>query len=275
MATARKAPARTAATKPSRAAANATRTPARAPQATATRAAPASGASRTSSAVRSSASVRTVVEHGPKDKKVVAFAVDWPGWSRGASSAELALETLAAYRDRYRPIAVAAGMRKEFDAQRSIRVVEDKVGTGSTDFWGISFSPSSLEDDPMELAQFTRTLRLLRACWAYFDDVSTRVSPELRKGPRGGGRDRDHIIRHTVRVESEDFAKRIGVTVEENGAIPTKARAAYRDAYVEAMRAYREGELKPMRSWTLAFLMRHSAFHTMDHAWEMEDKDLT
>ena len=43
-----------------------------------------------------------------------------------------------------------------------------------------------------------------------------------------------------------------------------------------AMRAYNAGEAKrPMRSWTLPFLIRHSAFHTLDHAWEMEDKDLS
>jgi hypothetical protein len=42
------------------------------------------------------------------------------------------------------------------------------------------------------------------------------------------------------------------------------------------MRAYNAGEVaKRMRSWTLPFLIRHSAFHTLDHAWEMEDKDLT
>ena len=53
--------------------------------------------------------VRTVVERGPKDKKSVAFAVDWPGWSRGARSAEVALATLEAYRDRYRTVAGVAG----------------------------------------------------------------------------------------------------------------------------------------------------------------------
>ena len=25
----------------------------------------------------------------------------------------------------------------------------------------------------------------------------------------------------------------------------------------------------------MAFLIRHAAFHTLDHAWEMEDRDLT
>jgi hypothetical protein len=98
----------------------------------------------------------------------------------------------------------------------------------------------------------------------------------MRKGPRGGGRDRDTIIRHTIRVESEDFAKKVGLMVSEHGALGPGALAPYRSAYLEAMRAYQRGEAKrAMRSWTLAFLVRHSAFHNMDHAWEMEDKDLS
>ena len=48
-----------------------------------------------------------------------------------------------------------------------------------------------------------------------------------------------------------------------------------REAYVAAMRDYNGGKGKRMRSWTLPFLIRHSAFHVIDHAWEMEDKDLT
>jgi hypothetical protein len=41
---------------------------------------------------------RTVLERGPKGKKAVAFAVDWPGWSRGAKTPELAPELLESYR---------------------------------------------------------------------------------------------------------------------------------------------------------------------------------
>jgi hypothetical protein len=92
--------------------------------------------------------VRTVIEHGTKDKRSAAFSLDWPGWSRGAKTPELALETLESYRARYRPITVLAGMAPEFDAAGPLEIVEDRVGTGSTDFWGISFSPSSTEQDP-------------------------------------------------------------------------------------------------------------------------------
>ena len=220
--------------------------------------------------------IRTVLERGPKGKKAVAFAVDWPGWSRGAKTTDQALATLESYRERYRPVAVAAGLGGEFDAAGPLDIVEDRVGTGSTDFWGISFSPSSLERGPMDEAELERKIAVLQACWAYFDDVAARVSPELRKGPRGGGRDRDRIIAHTIRTESEDFAKSVGLRVPERAALTPDGLRTYRVAYLEAIRAYQRGEVnRPMRSWTLQFLLRHSAYHTMDHAWEMEDKDLS
>jgi hypothetical protein len=220
--------------------------------------------------------VRTVIEHGKKDKRSVAFSLDWLGWSRGAKSAALAFETLESYRERYRPIADLAGMAREFDAAGPLEIVEDRVGTGSTDFWGISFYPSSTEHGQMSEAELERKITLLQACWAFFDGVAERVSAEMRKGPRGGGRDRHRIIRHTIRTESEDFAKQVGLRIPEEGALTPEGLRNHRETYVAAMRAYNAGEItKRMRNWTLPFLIRHSAFHTLDHAWEMEDKDLT
>jgi hypothetical protein len=220
--------------------------------------------------------VRTVIERGPRDKRSVAFSLDWPGWSRGAKSPELALATLESYRERYRPVASLAGMSAEFDAAGALEVVEDRVGTGSTDFWGISFSPSAAEPGPMGEVELERGITLLRAAWAFFDGVAARVSPEMRKGPRGGGRDRDQIIRHTIRTESEDFAKQVGLRIPERAALTPEGLRQHREAYVAAIRAYNAGEVtRRMRSWTLPFLIRHSAFHTLDHAWEMEDKDLS
>lgn len=184
-------------------------------------------------------SVRVVLEQGPKGKRFVAYAIDWPGWSRGAKTAEDALATLESYRARYRPIATRARLGKEFDRAGSFDIVEERIGTPSTDFWAISFSGSSREQDPMDAAELERKLKLLQACWAHFDEVAARVSAEMLKGPRGGGRDRDQIIGHTVRVESQGFAKKVGVSVPEGDALESD-------------------ELR----------------HTMDHAWEMEDKDL-
>lgn len=220
--------------------------------------------------------VRTVLERGTRQKRFVAFALDWPGWSRGAKRAELALETLEAYRARYRPVAERAGMAEEFDAAGALDIVEDKVGTGSTDFWGISFSPATGEEDPMPEARLERGIRLVQASWAFFDGVAARVSPEMRRGPRGGGRDRDTIIRHTIRNESEAFARHVGIRIPERAAMTPEGLRTHRHDYVTAMRAYNAGTVpRRMRSWTLAFLIRHTIFHVLDHAWEMEDKDLT
>ncbi|MDQ3554272.1 MAG: hypothetical protein M3395_07680 [Chloroflexota bacterium] len=97
----------------------------------------------------------------------------------------------------------------------------------------------------------------------------------MRKGPRGGGRDLDHIIRHTVRTESEDFAKQVGLRIPEEAALTPDGLRQHREAYVAAMRSYKAGEVaRRMRSWTLPFFIRHSAYRTLDHAWGMEDKDL-
>jgi hypothetical protein len=220
--------------------------------------------------------IRTVIERGPKAKRAVAFALDWPGWSRGGKSPQLALETLESYRARYRAVAQRAGLELEFDDAGALEVTEDRVGTGSTDFWGISFSPSSTEHGQLSEAQLERAITLLRASWACFDDVAARVSPDMRKGIRGGGRDRDQIVRHVIHTQIELFAKRVGVQPPEELPLAPDALRRHRDAYVAAMRAYNAGEVKRvMRSWTLPFLIRHTAYHTLDHAWEMEDKDLS
>ncbi len=219
--------------------------------------------------------VRTVLERGPKGKRAVAYAVDWPGWSRGDKTPELALERLADYRDRYGLVAERAGLSRELDGAGELVVVEDREGTGSTDFWGISFSPSASEPEPLDTDELERRISLLQACWAVFDGTAASVSAELAKGPRGGGRDRDQIIRHTVRTESEQFAKKVGLRIPEEAALSPDGLRAHRTSFIEAMRAYNAGEGKRMRSWNLPFLLRHSGFHTMDHAWEMQDKDLS
>lgn len=219
--------------------------------------------------------VRTVVQHGPKDKKVAAFTLDWPGWSRGAKTAPEAVELLESYRDRYRPIAALAGLEAELDAAGPLEIVEDHVGTGSTDFWGISFAPSSFEIEPMPTDVIERRLTLLQAAWRFFDEVADRVSPELARGPRGGGRMRDEIIRHALGWERADLIKRVGIVVDPVVPDLGDGLRSHREEYVAALRTYNaEGRAPGGRNWTVALLLRHSAFHVLDHAWEMEDKDL-
>ena len=216
--------------------------------------------------------VRTVVERGTKGKRAVAFSLDWPGWSRGARSPELALETLESYRDRYRPIVEIAGMTHEFDAAGPLEVVEDRVGTGSTDFWGISFSPSSTEHGPLDAADLERRLTLLQACWTFFDGVAARVSPEMRKGPRGGGRDRDKILAHVVNAEAS-YIRKLGIRASTAGQdVPDPV---WRPAVLDAVRSAQDSGALKERGWTARYAARRIAWHVLDHAWEIEDKSET
>jgi hypothetical protein len=217
--------------------------------------------------------IRVTIEIGPKGKKVVAVAPDWPGLARGATTEEAALDRLRSYIPRYVPVAKLAGMETALAAITDVDVVERYPGTGSTDFWGISFAFSSIDKQGMSGDELERELKLMQACWAFFDDVRSRVSAEMQKGPRGGGRDRDQIVRH-IFANEQDWAKGLGVHTPDGAMLTGEGLKAHRDAYCHAIRDY-HSQGKLAGKWSLQYLIRHTAFHTLDHAWEMEDKDLT
>ena len=217
--------------------------------------------------------LRVMLEIGPKGKQVAAVAPDWPGLERGAKTEETAIARLQSYLPRYARVAKLAGMEAEFAALSTVDLVERYAGTGSTDFWGISFAFSSIDGQDLSSAELERQLALMQACWALFDDVRARVSAQMQKGPRGGGRDRDHIVGHTLRVEQE-WAAKVGVPTPQGAMLSEEGLQAHRDAYCHAMRAFHAAG-KLARTWPLRYLIRHTAYHTLDHAWEMQDKDLT
>jgi hypothetical protein len=217
--------------------------------------------------------LRVTVEIGPKGKKVAAVAPDWPGLERGAKTEDAAIERLQSYLPRYAPVAKLAGMDGEFSAIKAVDIVEQYTGPGSTDFWGISFGFSSIDKQAVSSEELERELTLMRACWTFFDYVRFRVSAEMQKGPRGGGRDRDRIVRHILGNEM-DWATKLGLPNIYSENMTEEIVSAHRDAYSNAIRAY-HSEGKMARKWSLRYLIRHTAYHTLDHAWEMEDKDLT
>ena len=216
--------------------------------------------------------VRVMVEQGKK--RAVASALDWPGWGRSAKLEDAALELLAAYRPRYAVVMVRAGLGPAFDAAGELDVVERLPGTGMSEFYGVSGQTPAADLEPMTEAECERRIAILRACWATFDDVAARVSPELRLGPRGGGRDRDRIIRHTNGAEILEHAKKVGIVTPVDALGDPGRMQAHRDAFVEAIRDHCARGVTA-RNWTLPFLVRRCTWHFLDHAWEMEDRDLS
>ena len=58
--------------------------------------------------------IRVTLEIGPKGKRVVAVAPDWPGLERGAKTGEAAIERLLSYVPRYAAVTKLAGMEAAF-----------------------------------------------------------------------------------------------------------------------------------------------------------------
>jgi hypothetical protein len=218
-------------------------------------------------------SLRVILEMGPK-RRIVAGAMDWPGLDRWGSTEERALETLSSYLPRYADVARRAGLANELAAQREIEVMERVPGSSSTDFWGIAHVPSQIEREVLSEADLERRLALVQATWAYFDDVARRVSPELRPGTRGGGRSRDEIIEHVYWSERHNFWRKVGHRQPDDVEPAPEELAAHRSVFLDAIRDY-NADGKPTRSWPIQFLIRRTGHHVMDHAWEMEDRDLS
>ena len=215
--------------------------------------------------------LRVILEIGKK-RRVVAGAMDWPGLDRWGTSEDDATAKLLSYVPRYAGVAERAGLASAFARARDVDVVERVPGSSSTDFWGIAHVPSEIEREVLSPVDLERRLSLLQACWAYFDDLATRVSPrapartpQRRPDPRP-----DHPPRVCQRTRAE-LAQGRGPDRARRRPDPQGPRGTS-EAYLDAIRAYNE-EGKPARTWPIQFLIRRSAYHVMDHAWEMEDRE--
>jgi hypothetical protein len=219
-------------------------------------------------------SIRVMVERGKK-KRTVACAFDWSGWDRSAKTEEAALQVLESYRPRYAKVAALAGLADEFGAAGELAVVERLEGIGMTDYYGVSGRAAGPEQEQMTEEECERKVALLRAAWTYFDDVAARVSAELRKGPRGGGRERDEIIHHVNGNEIHEYGKKVGVRSSLDAWRTPDELRAHRDAMCAGIRETNARGAAAGSWWTVQFLIRRAAWHMLDHAWEMEDRDLS
>ncbi len=202
-------------------------------------------------------------------KRAFASALDWPGWCRGGKTPELALEALDAYATRYARVARSAHL--ELPARREFDVVERQKGDASTDY-GVPGRPAAAESEPLKKAEVERMCALVDACWGYFDGTVEDAPLELRKGPRGGGRDRDKIVDHVIGADFEAYAPRLGMKLTHPAIDDRKAIKANRHQLLDAFRRGADGKLLRERGWPVRYAARRIAWHALDHAWEIEDR---
>ncbi|MFZ5851554.1 MAG: hypothetical protein ACOYY2_09200 [Actinomycetota bacterium] len=162
-------------------------------------------------------------------RRVFASALDWPGWCRAGRDDEQALAALAAAASRFATVAALAG-------------------------------------HPLPAGTADRLADLLAAAWATLDRVAATAPAALRKGPRGGGRDRDAVVAHVEEAELA-YARKVGVR------LPARPGPALRAAVLDVVRD--PGRVVPdQRGWPLRYAVRRFAWHVLDHAWEIEDRSV-
>jgi hypothetical protein len=204
--------------------------------------------------------------------RVFACSLDWPGWCRRAKTDEEALDALAEYAPRYSVVAKRAGLRFPA-ATLTFDVIERIAWQGGKAFSAVDFgalgSAAQRDNEPLSAVQAKRLAALVEAAWGVLDDVVAGAPAELRKGPRGGGRDRDGVFDHVIGAETS-YARKLGV--RHKAPHGREEIAAQRADILAALAAARAGEPDVEKGWLPRYAARRIAWHVLDHAWEIEDR---
>ena len=200
-------------------------------------------------------------------KRVFASAVDWPGYARIGKTDDEAIERLIEYGERYARAVSSA--RQGFKPPRTVKVVDTVKGGSGTDFGALSISPKA-DERALSTKEFRRQVALLRAAWHTFDAMaSTHARKKLSTGPRGGGRT---IAKMTAHVLEADIAYLSSIGAKYKGSDMDELR----EAFLGRLERHWKGEpLENQRRsepWTVRYCVRRSAWHALDHAWEIEDR---
>ena len=212
------------------------------------------------------------------EKRTFAGAIDWPGWCRSGRDQESALQALLEYRSRYARVVRAKELNFQAPTDAgSFVVVERLKGNATTDFGAPDAAPAQ-DSEPVNETELKRFQAILKACWRAFDSaVRSAEGKELRKGPRGGGRELDAVVRHVLGSDAS-YISSLGWKVKpaEEADLNEELKRTRR-AILEALTAATHGEVAERGPrggirWKPRYFVRRVAWHVLDHAWEIEDR---
>ena len=212
-------------------------------------------------------------------RRVFAGALAWPGWCRSGRTEDAAIEALMSYGSRY--AAVMSSGRIRFSPPRdadTLEVVERLKGDATTDFGAPGIAPSA-DEEPLKASDLRRLKKIMEACWAALDAAAESASSAvLRKGPRGGGRELAAILEHVVEADAA-YLRQLGERFKRNeNAELSREAGRVRVAILDTLTARARGEPPPenprrkAKLWAPRYFVRRSAWHALDHAWEIQDR---
>ena len=208
-------------------------------------------------------------------QRAFACAIDWPGWCRAGKTPHEALQALLDYAPRYAAaIGLAASTLRYPKTTDGFDIAERLDGNATTDFGAPGVIPAA-DRHPASAGQIEELIARLEACWQAFDLAahSARGKNLGPSGPRGGGRALAKMVEHVTGAD-------LGYTNTVGGKVPGGEGATWaqvQGVMKDAIRARARGEL-PDRGprggerWPARYAIRRSAWHALDHAWEIEDR---
>lgn len=211
-------------------------------------------------------------------RRTFAGALDWPGWIRSGRNEASALQALLDSAPRYARVLQSAGI--EFapppDAA-AFTIAERLPGNATTEFGAPSIAPSA-DAQPIDDAELARLQALLAAYWTAFDTaVAEAMGKQLRKGPRGGGRELHAIIEHVTGGEQAYLGMLAWKWTKPRSEDLAVVQHATRQAVSDALTAAAHGRTPTQRprggpAWPPRYFVRRHGWHVLDHAWEIEDR---
>jgi hypothetical protein len=207
-------------------------------------------------------------------KRVFAGSVDWPGWTRSGRDEDAAIDTFLAYAPRYVKVLRGTGLNFDPPSRASALTVVERLSGNATTEFGAPDIPPSADTKPIVTKDLDQFHTILNACWRALDRAADAAEgKELTKGPRGGGRDLDKIVDHVLGSD-ESYLSRLGAKAPKSE--PRERAARLRATILDTLeRVARDGVPEGPRGgkrWPPRYFVRRSAWHVLDHAWEIEDR---
>ncbi len=212
------------------------------------------------------------------DKKIFACSLEWPGWCRSGRDEASAIQALISYAPRYSKIIDATGLVFSIPQTAGEFTVIDRIEGNFATSFGTPNLPIRLDYAPMDPNEVPRFSKILKAAWQAFEHAAEAgKGKQLRKGPRGGGRELSEIIDHVANAE-KGYLRHLGCDAIVADETDMYQRLKYiHNEVLDGIQAAALGQLPKQGShggkrWPLPYFVRRVAWHVIDHTWEIEDR---
>ncbi|HEY6072791.1 MAG TPA: hypothetical protein VIV15_05185, partial [Anaerolineales bacterium] len=136
----------------------------------------------------------------------------------------------------------------------------------------------SADARPVDEDELSRFQCLLEASWQALEQAAQAAAgKELRKGPRGGGRELEGILNHVLDAQA-GYLSQLAWKLPKGDGVDLQAKIQLiRRAVSDTLALSAHGGVAATgprggARWTARYFARRSAWHILDHAWEIEDR---